>query len=186
MVLLFGRVGIAADEAPSSAVEKQSVVDTFINEHCLDCHRGTDAMSGVALDSLMTLGVTENAAWERVYRKLATRQMPPSDAPRPAESEYRNVVASLGELLDRSAAQNPRPGRTETFRRLNRTEYQNAIRDLLALEIDAKSLLPADDSSHGFDNITVTDLSPALLNRYLSAAQVISRKALGRVDVSRR
>jgi hypothetical protein len=74
----------------------------------------------------------------------------------------------------------PNPGRTETFRRLNRTEYQNAIRDLLAIEIDAAALLPPDESSHGFDNITVSDLSPALLSRYLSAAQTISRLAVGR------
>ena len=73
----------------------------------------------------------------------------------------------------------PNPGRTETFRRLNRTEYQNTIRDLLALDVDVASLLPPDESSHGFDNITVTDLSPTLLNRYLSAAQKISRLAVG-------
>ena len=73
----------------------------------------------------------------------------------------------------------PQPGRTETFRRLNRTEYQNAIRDLLALDVDASDLLPADESSHGFDNITVGDLSPTLLDRYISAAQKISRLAVG-------
>src|SRR5262249_11262624 len=73
----------------------------------------------------------------------------------------------------------PQPGRTETFRRLNRTEYQNTIRDLLAIDVDVASLLPPDESSHGFDNITVTDLSPMLLNRYISAAQKISRLAIG-------
>ena len=73
----------------------------------------------------------------------------------------------------------PNPGRTDTFRRLNRTEYQNAIRDLLALEIDAAALLPADESSHGFDNVTVGDLSPTLLDRYVTAAQKISRLAVG-------
>ena len=77
------------------------------------------------------------------------------------------------------SAAHPNPGRTETFRRLNRTEYQNAIRDLLALEIDAAALLPKDEASHGFDNVTVGDLSPTLLDRYISAAQKISRLAIG-------
>src|SRR6185436_3891502 len=81
--------------------------------------------------------------------------------------------------LDRAAANRPNPGRTETFRRLNRTEYQNAIRDLLALDIDAAALLPKDDASHGFDNVTVGTLSPTLLDRYISAAQKISRMAIG-------
>src|SRR5439155_12185112 len=75
---------------------------------------------------------------------------------------------------------NPDPGRTATLRRLNRTEYQNAVRDLLALEVDVTSLLPADDSSYGFDNVTVGDLSPTLLDRYVSAAEKISRVAVGR------
>src|SRR5205807_2009269 len=83
-------------------------------------------------------------------------------------------------LLSRVAGAQPVSGRTDTFRRLNRTEYQNTIRDLLAIEIDATALLSADESSHGFDNITITDLSPTLLNRYVSAAQRISRMAVGR------
>ena len=77
------------------------------------------------------------------------------------------------------AAAHPNPGRTDTFRRLNRTEYQNAIRDLLALDVDVETLLPNDDSSHGFDNVSVGGLSPTLLERYLSAAQKISRLAVG-------
>src|SRR5205085_11983233 len=85
----------------------------------------------------------------------------------------------LATELDRLASENPNPGRTDTFRRLNRTEYQNAIRDLLALDIDASALLPKDDASHGFDNVTVGDLSPTLLNRYISAAGKISRLAVG-------
>lgn len=90
------------------------------------------------------------------------------------------MVASLETLLDRAAAAQPNPGRTDTFRRLTRTEYQNAIRDLLALEMDLSSMLPRDEASHGFDNITVTDLSPTLLESYVSAADKISRLAVGR------
>src|SRR4029079_1053978 len=92
---------------------------------------------------------------------------------------YDAIVALLATTLDRLADEAPDPGRTDTFRRLNRTEYQNAIRDLLAIDIDASALLPNDESSHGFDNVTVGDLSPTLLERYISAAQKISRLAVG-------
>ena len=98
---------------------------------------------------------------------------------RPTDKSFDEVVAKLASTLDRAAAKNPNPGRTETFRRLNRTEYQNAIRDLLALDIAAAALLPKDDASHGFDNVTVGELSPTLLNRYISAAEKISRLAVG-------
>jgi hypothetical protein len=104
--------------------------------------------------------------------------------PRPDEATYEAAISSLETSLDRAAAVNPNPGRTETLRRLNRTEYQNAIRDLLALEIDVASLLPPDDSSYGFDNVTVGDLSPTLLDRYISAAEKISRLAVGRAGRS--
>jgi hypothetical protein len=117
--------------------------------------------------------------WERVIRKLRARQMPPLGKDRPPEKTYEEAVARLAVSLDRLAAKNLNPGRTETFRRLNRTEYQNAIRDLLDLNVDAAALLPKDDASHGFDNVTVGDLSPTLLNRYISAAEKISRLAVG-------
>jgi hypothetical protein len=99
---------------------------------------------------------------------------------RPDEATYDATVRSLETLLDKAAAVHPNPGRTATIRRLTRTEYGNAVRDLLALEIDVAALLPADESSYGFDNVTVGDLSPTLLDRYLSAAEKISRVAVGR------
>src|SRR5262249_48936614 len=89
------------------------------------------------------------------------------------------VLSQLETALDRAASINPNPGRTDTVRRLNRTEYQNAIRDLLSLDIDAAALLPADESSHGFDNVTVKELSPTLLERFITAAQKSSRLAVG-------
>src|SRR5262249_22127896 len=98
----------------------------------------------------------------------------------PDEATYDAVIASLETSLDRAAAASPHPGRTATLRRLTRTEYQNAIRDLLALDVDVTSLLPPDDSSYGFDNVTVGTLSPTLLDRYVSAAEKISRVAVGR------
>src|SRR5206468_12760857 len=116
---------------------------------------------------------------ERVVRKLRARQMPPMGKDRPDERAYDAVVSELSSTLDRAATKHPNPGRTETFRRLNRTEYHNAIRDLLALDIDAVALLPKDDVSHGFDNVTAGDLSPTLLNRYLLAAQKVSQLAVG-------
>src|SRR5439155_3109807 len=110
--------------------------------------------------------------------------MPPSGRPRPDEGTYNAFVSYLETSLDREMAAKPNPGRIDTARRLNRTEYQNAIRDLLALEVDVTSLLPSDDSSHGFDNITVGELSPTLLDRYLAAARKITRLALGLPDRS--
>ena len=105
--------------------------------------------------------------------------MPPADAGQLTEEEYEALSGALTSSLNAIAKDKPTPGRVDTLRRLNRTEYQNAIRDLLDLEIDAAKLLPADESSHGFDNITVGELSPLLLNRYISAAQKISRLAVG-------
>src|SRR5438552_4713150 len=94
------------------------------------------------------------------------------------------MAAWLETSLDAASAAKPNPGRTETLRRLNRTEYQNAIRDLLALDVDAASLLPADESGHGYDNVIVGDLSPTLLDRYISAAQKISSLAVGKTQSS--
>ena len=90
----------------------------------------------------------------------------------------RRDADALEAELDAKYAEHPQPGRTDTLRRLNRTEYQNAIRDLLNLDIDVAALLPVDDSSHGFDNITVGELSPTLLNRYITASQKISQLAV--------
>ena len=144
----------------------------FVETHCLDCHDRTTKTADLALDRFLSdeVGVHPEV-WEKVARKLAAGQMPPPEMPQPDEHSYAAALSWLERSLDGAAAAQPNPGRPETFRRLNRTEYQNAIRDLLALEIDAAALLPADESSHGFDNITVADLSPTLLNRYISAAQ---------------
>jgi hypothetical protein len=152
-----------------------------INRYCLSCHNDRLKRGGLALDTVVTHEVSQNPeVWEKVLRKIRARQMPPIGLSRPDEATYEAVVASLETSLDRAAAAAPNPGRTATLRRLTRTEYQNAIRDLLALEVDVASLLPADDASYGFDNVTVGDLSPTLLDRYVSAAEKISRVAVGR------
>src|SRR5262249_48001904 len=105
--------------------------------------------------------------------------MPPASLPRPDAKTYDAVVASLETALDRASVLRPNPGRTDAFRRLHRTEYHNSIRDLLALDVDVLSLLPSDQTALGFDKITVGELSPTLLDRYLAAAQKISHLAVG-------
>jgi hypothetical protein len=166
-----------AERLPAS----ESALKRLIESHCLDCHDTATKKAGLALDKLVEDAVERHPEeWEKVVRKLTARQMPPQGEPRPAEGEYDSAVSWLAAPLDAAAQQHPIPGRTETLRRLNRTEYQNAIRDLLSLDVDAAALLPPDESSHSFDNITVTDLSPTLLNRYISAAQKIARLAVGK------
>ena len=151
-----------------------------LNRYCVNCHNEKTKQGNLVLSTLDVDSVGAHAeAWELVVRKLRARAMPPPGRPRPTEPAYDALIARLESSLDSAAAASPDPGRTDTFRRLNRTEYQNAIRDLLDLDIDVSAMLPSDDSSHGFDNISVGGLSPMLLERYLSAAQKISRLAVG-------
>lgn len=151
-----------------------------VKKYCVGCHNTKVKTSGLALDTMDPHSVGPHSRdWERVVRKLRTRSMPPAGLPRPDEAAYTALLSSIESSLDNAAAVKPDPGRTDTFRRLNRTEYRNAVRDLLAIEVDVTSLLPSDESSHGFDNVTVADLSPTLLERYLSAARKISRLAVG-------
>ena len=123
-------------------------------------------------------------AWEKVALKLRAHQMPPLGARQPAEGAHTAALTSLEAALDGLSAAAPNPGRTDTFRRLNRTEYRNAIRDLLALDVDVAALLPSDSASFGFDNVTVGNLSPTLLESYVSAAEKISQLAVGRPGLS--
>ena len=117
--------------------------------------------------------------WEKVVRKLRTRGMPPAGMPRPDEAFYDSFAGYLENEIDRAAEARPNPGRVAVHR-LNRTEYVNAIRDLLAVDIHGEEVLPADDSGYGFDNIgDVLSVSPVLLERYLSAAARVSRIAIG-------
>lgn len=181
-ILVTLLTGSAGAEEPSSAATLKLTVSSAsaLREFCLDCHN-TDEMSGdFDLSQLLSRDFASNtASWEKVVRKLRARQMPPPDAPRPSGDDLKKLIESLESRLDKLASEHPKPGRTDTIRRLTRTEYGNAIRDLLALDVNVDSLLPSDESSHGFDNVTVGDLSPTLLNRYISAAQKISRLAVG-------
>jgi hypothetical protein len=169
----------------ASAPARTSSIQSFITRHCVACHNSEDKKGGLTLDSISSEAVAAHSEiWEKVMRKVTARQMPPPGRVRPEEASYVALVATLGAALDRAAAAHPDPGRTPTFRRLNRTEYQNAIRDLLALEIDATALLPADEANHGFDSAPLGDLSPTLLDRCLTAAQKISRLAVGRAPTA--
>lgn len=166
----------AEKNTPPAISSKLAVLD----QYCIGCHDEEQNKGGMNLDAILFEDAIQHAdIWENVITRLRTRQMPPPGRKRPSEEAYEAVLESLVESLDAHAASHPRPGRVETFRRLTRTEYQNVIRDLLAVEIDAVSLLPKDEESHGFDNVTVGTLSPSLLDRYISAAQKISRLAVG-------
>ena len=175
-------IGLLSCTASALAAEQPAagVVRAAVGKFCVECHGADAAKGGLNLEKILSEDVSRHSdAWEKVVRKLSARHMPPIGKPRPDEKTYSAIVSSLETTLDRAAVAKPSPGRTDTVRRLNRTEYQNAIRDLLALEVDAAALLPPDEASHGFDNITVGTLSPTLLDRYITAAQKIARLAVG-------
>lgn len=155
-----------------------------IDRYCVGCHNQRLKTGGLALDTQDLARVAENAdVWEKVIRKVRVGMMPPQSAPQPDGAARTALVGWLETTLDRAAAARPNPGRP-LVHRLNRAEYANAVRDLLALEVDSTSLLPPDDSAYGFDNIAdALGASPLLLERYLSAAGKISALAVGDPDI---
>ena len=168
-------------QQPKASAASRAEPSAVLSQHCLACHGAASKTAGLDLETLLGTDPSDHPeTWEAVIRKLRGRQMPPLGLPRPDEATYDATIAALADSLDRHAESNPNPGRTATFRRLNRSEYGNAVRDLLALDVDVSSLLPGDEASRGFDNITVGDLPPMLLERYVSAAEKISRLAVGR------
>ena len=167
-------------QQPTAAAETRDDLESVVTRYCLGCHNTRTTNGGVAFDTASLRNVAAHPElWEKALRRLRARAMPPASAPRPDEAVYQRLVAGLERELDRAAAIRPNPGRTEPFRRLNRTEYQRAIRELLDLDVDVADMLPADDASFGFDNVSVVGLSPTLMERYLGAAQKISRLAVG-------
>ncbi len=185
-VLLTAGDSIArAQESKTDNRNDLRTVQAFVNEFCVDCHMGDEPegqfqLDGVNLNALEfeTPGL-DTTPLERILRRIDTRQMPPPTAERPSEQQFVATSQALTHVLDRRSKQFPNPGRVAVMRRLTRLEYQYSVRDLLGVKIDAKNYLPKDESSHGFDNITVEELSPTHLNRYLSAAQNIARAAIG-------
>ncbi|MBZ5610448.1 MAG: DUF1592 domain-containing protein [Acidobacteriia bacterium] len=166
----------ATPSLPAAAKPYRALLD----QYCVTCHNERAKTAGLMLDQADLSNVPAGSeVWEKVIRKLRGDAMPPPGLPRPDQTARENFVAWLETSLDRAAAAHPNPGRTAVHR-LNRAEYTNAIRDLLALDIDGASLLPPDDSGYGFDNnADVLSVSPMLAERYLSAARKISRIAVG-------
>jgi hypothetical protein len=155
-------------------------------KYCVTCHNARLKTAGLVLDPAETAHVSLNPElWEKVVRKLRSASMPPAGSPRPDAATYDSTATFLESELDRAAAAKPNPGTLPLLHRLTRTEYQNAIRDLLALdalpkEMDYSMLLPADNVSSGFDNIAdLLFVSPSTMERYLDAARKISRLAVG-------
>jgi len=163
----------------SGPFDQQSVWRTW-KIYCDTCHFGPKARADLNLEALDLANLDDKGAvWEKLLRKLRSREMPPAGMPRPDAATYEALVKSIEAERDRVAQVKPNPGHP-TLHRLNRTEYANTIRDLLAIEVDVAEMLPADDTGYGFDNIgDVLQVSPLLMERYLSAAGKISRLAVG-------
>jgi mono/diheme cytochrome c family protein len=181
--MLASAQGRPGGPEPRTAASTSAHRDVFA-KYCVSCHTEAQRRRGtvpVAFERLDFSNVGSDAAtWERVVRKVRAGVMPPAGMPRPDRSTLDGLATWLESQLDRAAAAHPNPGRTESLHRLNRAEYRNAVRDLLGLDLDVSPLLPPDDSSYGFDNIAgVLKLSPTLMERYLSAAQKVSRLAVG-------
>src|SRR5215471_15023739 len=167
LVVFIGGVAIFYSGARSQAQRANTLAQrTLIEENCVACHDQKTKTAGVSLEGLNFNDVGENEAlWERVLRKVRTGQMPPPGVPRLEAADRTAFVRWLEGALDRAASLNPDPGRP-TVHRLNRNEYSNAIRDLLAVDVKPGAALPVDDSGYGFDNIgEVLTISPALLEK---------------------
>jgi hypothetical protein len=179
--LLFAGVLVAGCQPSDEelAARYEGVVETY----CLECHDAAGREAGLSLESVDLDNVAAHpVVFENVARKLRGRQMPPSGGPRPDAETTDGFVAYLERRLDAAALTSPEPGRA-SIHRLNRTEYGNAVRDLLALEVDAAEFLPADDEGYGFDNIAdVLRVSPSLLEQYLAASAKIAALAVGDPD----
>jgi hypothetical protein len=186
-VLAFGSgVAPGAQQAPSRATAAADPpYRTFVSTYCITCHNSKVKAGSLQLDAINTQDLAaHHEAWEKVALKLRAHQMPPQGAKQPDAAVHAAALTALESALDSLFATHPNPGRTDTFRRLNRTEYRNAVRDLLALDVDVAALLPSDSASFGFDNVTVGNLSPTLLESYVSAAEKISQLAVGRPGLS--
>jgi mono/diheme cytochrome c family protein len=165
--------------------EPPSAQQAVLTKYCITCHSSKLRTGGLSLqDADLNNVPAEAETWEKVIRKLRTGSMPPQGVPRPDAASVNDLAAFLENAVDRAAAAKPNPGRA-AMHRLNRSEYANAIHDLLALDVDATALLPPDDESSGFDNIAdVLRMSPSLMERYLSASWNISRQALGNLNIA--
>lgn len=174
---------LAARQTPSpNAAAAPIAPRALLDKYCVTCHNEKLKTAGLMLDSMDVGDIAAHAeVWEKVIKKLRLGTMPPAGMPRPDQATTMAFVKLLETTIDAHIAEHPNPGRTEVAHRLNRAEYQNAVRDLLAVDLDVTSLLPGDDSGQGgFDNMAdVLTVSPALLEQYLSVATKIARAAVG-------
>jgi hypothetical protein len=179
---LTGSEQSAAQTAVAARVPSNN--DAFLKQYCIGCHNTRLKSGNLALDGLDPSAVEGHAeVWEKVVRKLRTGMMPPASAPKPTAAARETFTVSLESALDRVATRKLDPG-VPALHRLNRAEYANVVRDLLALDVDVSALLPPDDSAAGFDNIAdVLTVSPALIEGYVSAAAKISRLAIGHPSI---
>src|SRR5687767_11391483 len=182
---LSGQSAASPQTRPDRAAAPQAARSTdtpraLLDRYCVSCHSDRLKTANLSLQGLDLTKVADDAeVWEKVIRKMRAGVMPPPDLPRPPRAEYEGLRDWLEGEIDRAAAAKPNPG-TVVLHRLNRTEYANAIRDLLDLRIDATTLLPADDAANGFDNIAGSlTLSPTLLESYAAAAARVARMAVG-------
>ena len=174
--------GLRAGQAPPQRPAPIATpAQTLVKSYCISCHNQRMKTANLALDTADAGQVANSAeTWEKVIVQLRSRSMPPARSRRPDNATYDAVAAWLETELDRSASARPNPGRSPSLHRLNRTEYANAIRDLLGLEINGAAMLPADEQVHGFDNIAdALSVTPALQARYLTSAAKITRLAVG-------
>lgn len=171
--------------APFAGAQQAATQKAVLDKYCVTCHSAKLRTGGLSLENSDLSNVPAGAeTWEKVIRKLSVGAMPPQGMPRPDKAASSSLVQYLETAIDQAYAAKPTPGRA-VMHRLNRTEYANAIRDLLALNIDGEALLPPDDESSGFDNIAdVLRVSPSLMERYLSASWNISREAVGDSHIS--
>jgi cytochrome c551/c552 len=177
---VLGRALVSQAQQPAPAPER-----ALIDRYCVGCHSAALKSGGLVLEKLDVTHAGDAAeTWEKVVRKVRAGMMPPAGVPRPDRAALDSLAANLEMQLDRAAASRPAPA-SPALHRLNRTEYGNAVRDLLALEVDASTLLPADDSSEGFDNIAAAlAITPALVERYTAAAVKVAKLAVGDTLIS--
>ncbi len=169
----------------TSVTFAQNPDQALIAKYCAVCHNDKTGSGNFSLEKLNpALAWDQPQAWEKVVRKVRAGMMPPAGMPRPDRKELDAFAGRIEASLDRVAAQHPDPGRPG-LHRLNRTEYANVIRDLLDLDVDVSTLLPADDSSEGFDNVAeALAISPALVERYTAASLKVSKLAVGNMLAS--
>ena len=171
----------AAPVSPPAPVTGAAEPRALVDQYCTTCHNARLKTGGIVLQDLDLADVAAHGAtWEKVVRKVRAGMMPPPGRPRPDNASMAAFATYLETALDKDAAVHVNPGRTEPFHRLNRAEYQNAVRDLLGIDVDVSAGLPSDAASYGFDNIGgVLKMSPTLMDSYLNMAQKISRMAVG-------